>query len=182
MVLDTVRRGQESGTGPRDLAIAFMACADMLDMEGGAAAPGRLRMPPTSAARRSRYDGSCVVRSHSSSPSSPPTCATFRLGEPADRPGLGRRSTSPGVEELEADPTRTSSSPSSSRHGSSRRGARRKAAKARRAPTTRKGVRLGCPDLLAKAMSSVAARRSASRSNRCDPLGRGAPGPSAVAS
>jgi DNA-binding transcriptional regulator YhcF (GntR family) len=39
IVLDTVRRGQESGTDPRDLAIAFMACADMLDMEGGAAAP-----------------------------------------------------------------------------------------------------------------------------------------------
>jgi GntR family transcriptional regulator len=39
MVLDTVRRGQESGTGPRDLAIAFMACADMLDVEGGAAVP-----------------------------------------------------------------------------------------------------------------------------------------------
>lgn len=40
MVLDTVRRGQESGTGPRDLAIAFMACADMLDMEGGAPPSG----------------------------------------------------------------------------------------------------------------------------------------------
>jgi DNA-binding transcriptional regulator YhcF (GntR family) len=39
MVLDTVRRGQESGADPRDLAIAFMACADMLDMEGGTAAP-----------------------------------------------------------------------------------------------------------------------------------------------
>jgi GntR family transcriptional regulator len=38
MVLDTVRRGQESGTDPRDLAIAFMACADMLDVEGGKAA------------------------------------------------------------------------------------------------------------------------------------------------
>jgi GntR family transcriptional regulator len=37
IVLDTVRRGQESGTGPRDLAIALMACADMLDTEGGAA-------------------------------------------------------------------------------------------------------------------------------------------------
>jgi GntR family transcriptional regulator len=36
MVLDTVRRGQESGTEPRDLAIAFMACADMLEAEGGA--------------------------------------------------------------------------------------------------------------------------------------------------
>lgn len=39
IVLDTVRRGQESGAGPRDLAIAFMACADMLDMEGGIPAP-----------------------------------------------------------------------------------------------------------------------------------------------
>jgi DNA-binding transcriptional regulator YhcF (GntR family) len=39
IVLDTVRRGQESGTGPRDLAIAIMACADMLDVEGGTAAP-----------------------------------------------------------------------------------------------------------------------------------------------
>jgi DNA-binding transcriptional regulator YhcF (GntR family) len=39
IVLDTVRRGQESGAGPRDLAIAFMACADMLDMEGGTALP-----------------------------------------------------------------------------------------------------------------------------------------------
>ena len=39
LVLDSVRRGQESGTGPRDLAIALMACADMLDMEGGDAAP-----------------------------------------------------------------------------------------------------------------------------------------------
>jgi GntR family transcriptional regulator len=39
IVLDAVRRGQESGAGPRDLAIAFMACADMLDVEGGAAAP-----------------------------------------------------------------------------------------------------------------------------------------------
>jgi DNA-binding transcriptional regulator YhcF (GntR family) len=38
IVLDTVRRGQASGTGPRDLAIALMACADMLDMEGGEAA------------------------------------------------------------------------------------------------------------------------------------------------
>jgi len=38
MVLDTVRRGQESGAGPRDLAIALMACADMLEMEGGAPA------------------------------------------------------------------------------------------------------------------------------------------------
>ena len=37
IVLDTVRRGQESGTGPRDLAIALMACADMLDMESEAA-------------------------------------------------------------------------------------------------------------------------------------------------
>jgi hypothetical protein len=39
IVLETVRRGQESGAAPRDLAIAFMACADMLDMEEGAAAP-----------------------------------------------------------------------------------------------------------------------------------------------
>lgn len=39
IVLDTVRRGQETGTGPRDLAIALMACADMLDMEGEKAAP-----------------------------------------------------------------------------------------------------------------------------------------------
>src|SRR5262249_14692785 len=33
IVLDAVRRGRESGSAPRDLAIAFMACADMLDME-----------------------------------------------------------------------------------------------------------------------------------------------------
>lgn len=39
IVLDTVRRGQETGTGPRDLAIALMACADMLEVEGGPAAP-----------------------------------------------------------------------------------------------------------------------------------------------
>jgi DNA-binding transcriptional regulator YhcF (GntR family) len=39
IVLDTVRRSQQSGTGPRDLAIAFMACADMLDMEGGTVGP-----------------------------------------------------------------------------------------------------------------------------------------------
>lgn len=39
IVLDTVRRGQESGTEPRDLAIALMACADMLEGEVGAAAP-----------------------------------------------------------------------------------------------------------------------------------------------
>ena len=37
IVLETVRRGQEAGTDPRDLAIAFMACADMLDAQGGAA-------------------------------------------------------------------------------------------------------------------------------------------------
>lgn len=36
IVLDTVRRGQESGTGPRDLAIALMACVDMLDAEAPA--------------------------------------------------------------------------------------------------------------------------------------------------
>ena len=36
-MLDTVRRGEESGAGPRDLAIALMACADMLDVGGGAA-------------------------------------------------------------------------------------------------------------------------------------------------
>jgi DNA-binding transcriptional regulator YhcF (GntR family) len=41
ILLDTVRRGQESGANPRDLAIAFMACADMLDIEGGPpSAPG----------------------------------------------------------------------------------------------------------------------------------------------
>src|SRR4051794_5678181 len=34
IVLDAVRRGQETGADPRDLAIAFMACADMLDGEG----------------------------------------------------------------------------------------------------------------------------------------------------
>ena len=34
IVLDTVRRGQESGMGPRELAVAFMACADMLETEG----------------------------------------------------------------------------------------------------------------------------------------------------
>lgn len=33
ILLDTVRRGRESGMGPRDLAIAFMACADLLDGE-----------------------------------------------------------------------------------------------------------------------------------------------------
>jgi DNA-binding transcriptional regulator YhcF (GntR family) len=33
IALDAVRRGQESGMGPRDLAIAVMACADMLDAE-----------------------------------------------------------------------------------------------------------------------------------------------------
>jgi hypothetical protein len=37
-VLDSVRRSQESGTDPRDLAIALMACADMLDVAGGGAA------------------------------------------------------------------------------------------------------------------------------------------------
>ena len=39
IVLDTVRRGQESGTGPRDLAIALMACADMLEVGGSPTAP-----------------------------------------------------------------------------------------------------------------------------------------------
>lgn len=39
IVLDAVRRGRESGAGPRDLAIAFMACADMLDIEGGSPPP-----------------------------------------------------------------------------------------------------------------------------------------------
>ena len=39
VVLESVRRGQEAGTGPRDLAIALMACADMLDVEGDATAP-----------------------------------------------------------------------------------------------------------------------------------------------
>ena len=39
IVLETVRRGQESGTDPHDLAIALMACADMLDAEGGEAPP-----------------------------------------------------------------------------------------------------------------------------------------------
>lgn len=40
IVLDSVRRGRESGTDPRDLAIALMACAEMLDAdERGAAAP-----------------------------------------------------------------------------------------------------------------------------------------------
>ncbi len=39
IVLETVRRGQESGAAPRDLAIAFMACADMLDLEGGPTPP-----------------------------------------------------------------------------------------------------------------------------------------------
>ena len=39
IVLKTVRHGQESGTDPHDLAIALMACADMLDAEGGEAPP-----------------------------------------------------------------------------------------------------------------------------------------------
>jgi GntR family transcriptional regulator len=34
IVLETVRRGRETGADPRELAIAFMACADMLDIEG----------------------------------------------------------------------------------------------------------------------------------------------------
>lgn len=33
IVLDAMRRGRESGMGARDLAIAFMACVDMLDSE-----------------------------------------------------------------------------------------------------------------------------------------------------
>jgi DNA-binding transcriptional regulator YhcF (GntR family) len=36
LVLDSVRRGQESGTNPRDLAIALMSCAEMLDVENDA--------------------------------------------------------------------------------------------------------------------------------------------------
>jgi GntR family transcriptional regulator len=36
IALEAVRRGQESGMGARDLAIAVMACADMLDAEGDA--------------------------------------------------------------------------------------------------------------------------------------------------
>jgi DNA-binding transcriptional regulator YhcF (GntR family) len=39
IVLETVRRGQESGADPRELAIAFMACADMLDVQGDSPAP-----------------------------------------------------------------------------------------------------------------------------------------------
>jgi GntR family transcriptional regulator len=42
IVLDTVRRGQESGTDPRDLAIAFMACADMLDVDDNPPLPAGL--------------------------------------------------------------------------------------------------------------------------------------------
>ena len=34
IVLEAVRQGKESGMGARDLAIAFMACADMLDADG----------------------------------------------------------------------------------------------------------------------------------------------------
>lgn len=33
IILEAVRQGQESGMGPRDLAIAFMACADMLETD-----------------------------------------------------------------------------------------------------------------------------------------------------
>jgi DNA-binding transcriptional regulator YhcF (GntR family) len=47
MVLETVRRGQEAGTEPRDLAIAFMACADMLDAQG--AGPGGASAGPVEA-------------------------------------------------------------------------------------------------------------------------------------
>ena len=35
IVMETVRRGEEAGTGARDLAVAFMACADMLESQGG---------------------------------------------------------------------------------------------------------------------------------------------------
>jgi DNA-binding transcriptional regulator YhcF (GntR family) len=41
IVMETVRRGQESGMGARDLAVAFMACADMLESsEAQASLPG----------------------------------------------------------------------------------------------------------------------------------------------
>jgi DNA-binding transcriptional regulator YhcF (GntR family) len=45
IALDAVRRGQESGMGPRDLAIAVMACADMLDAEHDSAPPAPPAVP-----------------------------------------------------------------------------------------------------------------------------------------
>jgi DNA-binding transcriptional regulator YhcF (GntR family) len=42
IVLETFRRGQESGTDPRDLAIALMACADMLDVNADPPTPAGL--------------------------------------------------------------------------------------------------------------------------------------------
>ena len=99
MVLESVRRGQESGTDPRDLAIALMACADMLDAEGGESAPagrGRRR-------RRQRDD-----RDHAGA-ASPDRTARVELSSYVRDLPVGELPTAPawaeghvaGVEELE---------------------------------------------------------------------------------
>ena len=138
IVLDTVRRGQESGTGPRDLADRADGLCRHARHGGRRGGSSGFGSRSRSAARRSRFDRSCAVRSPSWSPSCPPTCVIFRLAT-CRPPRPGPTGTSPASRSSSG--SATSSSPSSSRRGGRPRNGR--GAKARREPTAERRPRQG---------------------------------------